>query len=378
VLLGSERGTKKPLGTPLVAYFQNRRLHTLTRDEIAGWFTQRVRSGAQDTKHRVSKNARAFLRFCREQGYTDLDLAGAIDPYRAGRGRIDWLEWNDVHHLLDAIPELRFKMAAAWLFYTGCRVGEAVRAQQRDVRLMADRGLYQWSIPDTKTHIPRTVWLPDVLAHYIEESRQLNSPRANWPILWDCDGRGFSRVENPAAPITAKTINAALAKAAGRAAILVKVTAHTAKHTYCTNWITEKGDTENSMERLSRQVGTSVAVLRKTYVHVQFTEADWEHIHTLGKPMIELFRGRGRTFESCREHGSTMRFLEARNAEKCAIRPSYSASATAGEANEPCPEGAGSEGLLGLADRGSRGLGTAKDRLLQDRPALVARLIRSL
>jgi hypothetical protein len=53
-------------------------------------------------------------------------------------------------------------------------------------------------------------------------------------------------------------------------------------HTYCTNWITEKGDTEHSLERLSRQVGTSVAVLRATYVHVQFTDADWEHIRELG------------------------------------------------------------------------------------------------
>lgn len=89
VLLGSERGTKRPLGTPLAPYFQNRRVHTLTRDEISGWFAQRVRGGAQDTKHRVSKNARAFLRFCREQGYTAHDLAGAIDSYRAGRGRVN-------------------------------------------------------------------------------------------------------------------------------------------------------------------------------------------------------------------------------------------------------------------------------------------------
>ncbi len=154
-------------------------------------------------------------------------------------------------------------MAAAWLFYTGCRVGEAINAQQRDVRLIRERGLYQWSIPDTKTHLPRNVWLPESLAHYVEQSRATNSPRADWPILWDCEGRGFSRVENPAASITAKTINAALDRAAARVGILVKVTAHTAKHTYCTNWITDQGDAENSMERLSRQVGTSVAVLRR-------------------------------------------------------------------------------------------------------------------
>jgi hypothetical protein len=60
--------------------------------------------------------------------------------------------------------------------------------------------------------------------------------------------------------------------------MLTKVTAHVAKHTYCTNWIADHGESENSMERLSRQVGTSVAVLRRTYVHVEFSEADWEHI----------------------------------------------------------------------------------------------------
>ena len=232
VLLGSDRGTKPPLGTPLAPSFQNRRVHTLSRDEVAIWFAQRVRGGAQDTKHRVSKNARAFLRFCREQGYTNQDLAGAIDQYRAGRGRVEWLEWSDVHRLIDAIPEYRLKMAAAWLFYTGCRVGEAINAQQRDVRRISDRGLFQWSIPDTKTHLPRNVWLPETARNLVERSREMNTPRPEWPILWDCEGRGFSRIENPAAPITAKTINAALDRATGQTGILVKVTAHTAKHTY--------------------------------------------------------------------------------------------------------------------------------------------------
>lgn len=282
VLLGSDRGTKPPLGTPLAPYFQNRRVHTVTQNEVAGWFVQRVSGGAQDTKHRISKNARAFLRFCRERGYTNQDLAAAIDPYRAGRGRVDWLEWGDVHQLIDAIVEYRLKMAAAWLFFTGCRVGEAIIAEQRDVRFIAERGLYQWSIPDSKTHVPRNVWVPDSLASYIRQTRASNSPRADWPILWDCSGRGFGRSPDPAARISAKTINAALGRAAGQVGILVKVTAHTAKHTYCTNWIAEKGDTENSMERLSRQVGTSVTVLRKTYVHVQFSNADWEHIRELG------------------------------------------------------------------------------------------------
>ena len=85
---------------------------------------------------------------------------------------------------------------------------------------------------------------------YVEESRNTNSPRSDWPVLWDCERRGYARIENPASPISPRPINAALGRAAEMSAILVKVTAHTAKHTYCTNWITEKGDTENSMEGL--------------------------------------------------------------------------------------------------------------------------------
>jgi hypothetical protein len=77
--------------------------------------------------------------------------------------------------------------------------------------------------------------------------------------------------------------------------------------------------------------------------------------------------GRGRTFESCRAHGLTKPFLSAPNAEKCTIRPSYSASAPAGEGEKPRPEGARGEGVLGQPDRGAGGLGAAEDGVLQDR-----------
>jgi hypothetical protein len=84
--------------------------------------------------------------------------------------------------------------------------------------------------------------------------------------------------------------------------------------------------------------------------------------------------GRGRTFESCRAHGLFKPISRARNAEKCAIRTSYSASATAGDAEEPCPPGAGGEGVLGFADGRPGGLGTSEDGLLQDRRTPVERL----
>ena len=87
--------------------------------------------------------------------------------------------------------------------------------------------------------------------------------------------------------------------------------------------------------------------------------------------------GRGRTFESCRAHGSTKPFSRARNAEKCTIRPSYSASAAAGEADEPCSEGAGGEGVLGLADRRRRRSGRF-GRWATSRSASAGRVVGSV
>jgi hypothetical protein len=55
-----------------------------------------------------------------------------------------------------------------------------------------------------------------------------------------------------------------------------------AKHSYCSNWIVAYGAGEHAMEKLSRQVGTSVTNLRKAYVHVSLSEDDWAAIGTFG------------------------------------------------------------------------------------------------
>ena len=146
--------------------------------------------------------------------------------------------------LRDAIPEARYRFAAAWLFYTGCRVSEACSALQGDVRKNGD---------------------------------------PEWPLLWDCRGRGFARVDDYCAPITPHTINSALERARDAIGLTVNVTAHVAKHSYCSNWINDLGTHELAMEKLSRQAGTSVANLRKTYVHIALTDDDWRHIKSFGQ-----------------------------------------------------------------------------------------------
>jgi integrase len=82
--------------------------------------------------------------------------------------------------------------------------------------------------------------------------------------------------------LSPRTTNGALDRARDAAGLQIKITAHTARHTYATNWIKEERSGEHSMEKRSRQLGTSVAKLRATYVHVRSDDADWAHICTVG------------------------------------------------------------------------------------------------
>ena len=83
-------------------------------------------------------------------------------------------------------------------------------------------------------------------------------------------------------PLSPRTINGALERARASVGLQVPVTAHVAKHSYVSNWIRDYGSDELTMQKLSRQVGTSVEVLRQTYVHVDLTTADWDHIRAMG------------------------------------------------------------------------------------------------
>lgn len=60
----------------------------------------------------------------------------------------------------------------------------------------------------------------------------------------------------------------------------VRVTAHVARHSYCSNWIRQHGQNEIEIEKLSRQVGTSVANLWKTYIHL--SDSDWANVRGFG------------------------------------------------------------------------------------------------
>lgn len=60
------------------------------------------------------------------------------------------------------------------------------------------------------------------------------------------------------------------------------MTAHTARHSYCTNWIAELGDGEVALQKLSHQVGCSIGRLRATYIHHALSPEDFEMVRKFG------------------------------------------------------------------------------------------------
>lgn len=101
-------------------------------------------------------------------------------------------------------------------------------------------------------------------------------------MLWDCEGRGFGRIESPASRISERTINNALRRAAEEVGLTTPLTAHVCRHTFCTNYVRQQGHDEFALEKLSRLVGTSVTVLRQTYVHLDLSADDWASLRNFG------------------------------------------------------------------------------------------------
>lgn len=72
-----------------------------------------------------------------------------------------------------------------------------------------------------------------------------------------------------------------MARAGLAAHIYTTVTPHTAKHSYCTNWLRTHGSDEASLALLSEQVGTSVGTVRRTYLHHTFDEKDRQRVRSI-------------------------------------------------------------------------------------------------
>lgn len=138
-------------------------------------------------------------------------------------------------------------------------------------------------------------------------------------MLWGYVGRGFGRTESTRAYLTAASIRGAMARAAIAAGIYTKATPHTAKHSYCTNWLRTKGSDEHSLAQLSAQVGTSVGVLRRTYLHHTFDETDRDAIRSIGSEWGRPFARGDRNGSQCWSVAAPQR--GARRAGKCSRFP---------------------------------------------------------
>ena len=144
-----------------------------------------------------------------------LKHAGVIMPLRRPKGhaegaRLRWLQPDEAGRLFAACADPEFRALLILLTYTGCRLGEALRLERRDVDLKAAAAF----VGRTKNGAPRSMHLPPVVVAALAGM--------------DLDGEGtvFRYRKNGHLYNTLK--------AAKRAAALSWMTFHTLRHTYAT------------------------------------------------------------------------------------------------------------------------------------------------
>lgn len=138
---------------------------TVTKlDSYAAWLAERGNSGA--TVNRKMAALSAVLRTAMDRGH--LSRLPRMPRSREVSGRIRWLTDDEEAALLSLLGRWSYPSEArlvAFLVDTGCRLGEALRLEWRDV---GDKAAHLWQ---TKSNVPRTVPLTRRAAACLEAQR---------------------------------------------------------------------------------------------------------------------------------------------------------------------------------------------------------------
>jgi integrase len=144
-----------------------------------------------------------------------LKHAGIVMPLRrpkghAGTPRLRWLQPDEAQRLFAACADPEFRALLVLLTYTGCRLGEALKLERRDVDIAAGTAF----IGKTKNGAPRSMHLPPVA---VAALANLDLAGEGTVFRYRKNGHLYNKL-----------------KAAKKAAALSWMTFHTLRHTYAT------------------------------------------------------------------------------------------------------------------------------------------------
>lgn len=136
-------------------------LARITRKDIDTWLSQlTVRT---TSKNVYLRHLRAAFNQAVAWGYLKESPLKGVKEFRTQRARPRFLTNEEIARLLAAEPDHRF--TALWKFYllTGCRRGEALQLQARDINWSRK----EITVTNTKTKVPKTIRITPALAEVL-------------------------------------------------------------------------------------------------------------------------------------------------------------------------------------------------------------------
>lgn len=201
----------------------------------------------------------AALRFFCEHVLHNRSLAGAIPSPKRPRALPAVLSTAEVRRLFDALGNPKHRVMALLLYSAGMRVSELTRLRVAD--LDADRELIR--IRRGKGNKDRYTLYSRTAAAAVRSYRELYLP-----TVWVFPGPRADR------PISARTVQKVLSKAAVRAGIEKRVTPHTLRHSFATHLLEQGIDLRHIQELLGH------ASLETTQIYTHVTRHDLARVRS--------------------------------------------------------------------------------------------------
>jgi integrase/recombinase XerD len=201
----------------------------------------------------------AAVRFFCEHVLHDRKLAGAVPAPRRPRELPGVLSMDEVRRLLCVFGNPKHRLMALLLYSAGLRVGELVRLRVGD--LDSDRRLIR--VRYGKGSKDRYTLYSDATAAAVASYRSLSAPRE-----WLFPGA------RPDRPLSARTVQKVISRAARRAGIEKRLTPHTLRHSFATHLLEQGIDLRHIQELLGHASPSTTQI----YTHV--SRRDLAHIRS--------------------------------------------------------------------------------------------------
>jgi integrase/recombinase XerD len=193
---------------------------------------------------------------------------------------------EEVHRVLDAVREVRFRTCLRLMYHCGLRVGEAVRLEIRDLQ-NTHTEQPRLHVRNGKGGKDRYVPLAPVM---VEELREWWKVHQNRPWLFPSPGRGWAErahslseaMQRATEPMSTSAVQMAFKLARAQSGINPAATCHTLRHSYATHLL-EEGV---SLLQISRYLGHESLDTTVVYTHLTaLSEARTQAaLHTLYRP----------------------------------------------------------------------------------------------